>query len=214
MDFIKFEPGNLCMVTGGRNTGRVGTIINRERHPGSFDIVHVKVRSRKAAAVIWPLFTMLYDTSSAWSLRSFNAVKRFFVVLSSGHHLYCICEIHCLAPDGSNLNTIQKRGSKEKKKSWRSLDSNPGLLDGKQECFLRATQPPLDQKIVQLIYGLVQISSVFADPIFIKLGFAPSCPAKLLLQTKICWVAPPKGTCLKTQSSLIKNEKSPTPNRI
>ena len=43
LDFIKFEPGNLCMVTGGRNTGRVGTIINRERHPGSFDIVHVKV---------------------------------------------------------------------------------------------------------------------------------------------------------------------------
>ena len=44
MDSIKFEAGNLCMVTGGRNTGRVGTIINRERHPGSFDIVHVKVR--------------------------------------------------------------------------------------------------------------------------------------------------------------------------
>lgn len=42
MDFIKFEPGNLCMVTGGRNTGRVGTIMHRERHPGSFDIVHVK----------------------------------------------------------------------------------------------------------------------------------------------------------------------------
>jgi len=42
MDFIKFEPGNLCMVTGGRNTGRVGSIMHRERHPGSFDIVHVK----------------------------------------------------------------------------------------------------------------------------------------------------------------------------
>lgn len=42
MDFIKFESGNLCMITGGRNLGRVGTIINRERHPGSFDIVHVK----------------------------------------------------------------------------------------------------------------------------------------------------------------------------
>merc|ERR1712116_39207 len=41
-DFIKFESGNLCMITGGRNLGRVGTIINRERHPGSFDIVHVK----------------------------------------------------------------------------------------------------------------------------------------------------------------------------
>lgn len=43
MDFIKFEPGNICMVTGGANTGRVGIIMNRERHQGSFDIVHVKV---------------------------------------------------------------------------------------------------------------------------------------------------------------------------
>jgi len=42
MDFIKFDSGNLCMITGGRNLGRVGTIINRERHPGSFDIVHIK----------------------------------------------------------------------------------------------------------------------------------------------------------------------------
>lgn len=41
-DFIKFEVGNLVMVTGGRNLGRVGVIVNRERHPGSFDIVHVK----------------------------------------------------------------------------------------------------------------------------------------------------------------------------
>merc|ERR1711997_545645 len=41
-DFIKFDSGNLCMITGGRNTGRVGTIMHRERHPGSFDIVHVK----------------------------------------------------------------------------------------------------------------------------------------------------------------------------
>jgi len=42
LDFIKFETGNLCMITGGRNLGRVGTIVSRERHPGSFDIVHVK----------------------------------------------------------------------------------------------------------------------------------------------------------------------------
>jgi len=42
MDFIKFESGNICMVTGGHNTGRVGIITNRERHQGSFDIVHVK----------------------------------------------------------------------------------------------------------------------------------------------------------------------------
>ena len=42
LEFIKFETGNLCMVTGGHNLGRVGVITNRERHPGSFDIVHVK----------------------------------------------------------------------------------------------------------------------------------------------------------------------------
>lgn len=42
MDYIKFEAGNLCMITGGRNTGRVGTIMHRERHPGSFDICHIK----------------------------------------------------------------------------------------------------------------------------------------------------------------------------
>jgi len=30
------------MITGGRNLGRVGAIVNRERHPGSFDICHVK----------------------------------------------------------------------------------------------------------------------------------------------------------------------------
>jgi len=42
LDYIKFETGNLCMVTGGHNLGRVGVITSRERHPGSFDIVHVK----------------------------------------------------------------------------------------------------------------------------------------------------------------------------
>ncbi|CAO1373553.1 unnamed protein product [Diamesa serratosioi] len=41
-DHIKFESGNLVMITGGRNLGRVGTVVNREKHPGSFEIVHVK----------------------------------------------------------------------------------------------------------------------------------------------------------------------------
>ncbi|XP_052809093.1 40S ribosomal protein S4-like [Mya arenaria] len=41
-DFIKFDSGNLCMITGGHNLGRVGVIQHRDRHPGSFDIVTVK----------------------------------------------------------------------------------------------------------------------------------------------------------------------------
>ncbi|KAL1785260.1 40S ribosomal protein S4, X isoform [Sigmodon hispidus] len=41
-DFIKFDRGNLCMMTGGANLGRIGVITNRERHHGSSDMVHVK----------------------------------------------------------------------------------------------------------------------------------------------------------------------------
>jgi len=41
-EFVKLENGVTVMITKGRNTGRVGTLINRERHFGSFDIVQVK----------------------------------------------------------------------------------------------------------------------------------------------------------------------------
>jgi small subunit ribosomal protein S4e len=30
------------MITGGRNMGRAGVIVHREKHIGDFDIVHVK----------------------------------------------------------------------------------------------------------------------------------------------------------------------------
>lgn len=42
VDFIKFEAGNLVMITRGRNTGRVGILGHVERHQGSFDIAHIK----------------------------------------------------------------------------------------------------------------------------------------------------------------------------
>ena len=41
-DFVKFDTGNIVMVTGGRNMGRAGVIVHREKHIGGFDIVHVK----------------------------------------------------------------------------------------------------------------------------------------------------------------------------
>jgi len=49
-DFIKFDSGNVCMVTGGRNAGRVGIIMNREKHKGSNDIVHIKDAAGNAFA--------------------------------------------------------------------------------------------------------------------------------------------------------------------
>ncbi|CAN1184389.1 40S ribosomal protein S4 [Linum perenne] len=42
VDFIKFDVGNVVMVTGGRNRGRVGILKNREKHKGSFETVHIQ----------------------------------------------------------------------------------------------------------------------------------------------------------------------------
>ena len=47
----------------------------------------------------------------------------------------CICEIHTVALDDFYLNTVHKLSSKEKT-SQLGLDSNPGLLGGKQICYL------------------------------------------------------------------------------
>lgn len=41
-DQISFKVGAVAMITGGANRGRVGVVQNIERHPGSFDIAHVK----------------------------------------------------------------------------------------------------------------------------------------------------------------------------
>jgi len=42
LDFIKFELGNMAMISKGNNIGRVGTLFHRERHPGTFEIIHLK----------------------------------------------------------------------------------------------------------------------------------------------------------------------------
>lgn len=40
--FTKFVIGATVMITKGKNQGRVGSLEVVERHPGSFDIVHIK----------------------------------------------------------------------------------------------------------------------------------------------------------------------------
>jgi ribosomal protein S4E len=42
IDFVKFEVGKLAMITKGTNTGRVGTVLHVEKHPGSFNIVSIR----------------------------------------------------------------------------------------------------------------------------------------------------------------------------
>ncbi|QQP49965.1 40S ribosomal protein S4 [Caligus rogercresseyi] len=76
MDSIRFEAGNLCMVTGGRNTGRVGVIMHRERHPGSFDIVHVKdVNGHTFATRMDYIFVIGKDNKPFISLPKGGGVK-------------------------------------------------------------------------------------------------------------------------------------------
>jgi len=43
VDHVKFDAGNLCMITGGRNIGRVGLVEKRERFDGvPYDIIYIK----------------------------------------------------------------------------------------------------------------------------------------------------------------------------
>lgn len=47
---FKFDIGQLTMITRGANIGRVGAIVSIERHPGSFDIVHLRDRKGQVYA--------------------------------------------------------------------------------------------------------------------------------------------------------------------
>ncbi|KAH9172953.1 40S ribosomal protein S4 [Lactarius sanguifluus] len=63
---IKFDTGNLVMITGGRNMGRVGVIVHREKHIGDFDIVHVKdAMDRTFATRITNIF-LIGEGSKPW----------------------------------------------------------------------------------------------------------------------------------------------------
>jgi len=77
VDFVKFEIGNMVMVTGGRNLGRVGIITSRERHPGSFDIVHVRdAAGQQFATRLANVFVVGKGNKSLISLPKGKGVKK------------------------------------------------------------------------------------------------------------------------------------------
>jgi small subunit ribosomal protein S4e len=49
-DFIKFDVGATCMITRGKNIGRVGSVSSIERHPGSYDLVHLTDKNQNTFA--------------------------------------------------------------------------------------------------------------------------------------------------------------------
>lgn len=50
VDFFKFGAGKTAMVTKGNNTGRVGTVVHVEKHPGAFDIATLRDASGQTFA--------------------------------------------------------------------------------------------------------------------------------------------------------------------
>jgi len=76
-DYIKFDIGNLVMVTGGYNQGRVGVIVKREKHPGSWDIIHIKDSLGQAFATrISNVFVIGKGTKSYISLPTKKGIRR------------------------------------------------------------------------------------------------------------------------------------------
>jgi len=76
-DFVRFDVGNLVMITGGRNLGRVGVIVSREKHPGSFEIIHVKDAAGQSFATrLQNVFVIGKGTKSLVSLPRKKGIKR------------------------------------------------------------------------------------------------------------------------------------------
>ncbi|KAG7025081.1 40S ribosomal protein S4 [Cucurbita argyrosperma subsp. argyrosperma] len=75
-DFIKFDVGNVVMVTGGRNRGRVGVIKNREKHKGSFETIHVQdATGHEFATRLCNVFTVGKGTKPWVSLPKGKGIK-------------------------------------------------------------------------------------------------------------------------------------------
>ncbi|KAI0510370.1 hypothetical protein KFK09_010971 [Dendrobium nobile] len=76
VDFIKFDVGNVVMVTGGRNRGRVGVIKNREKHKGTFETIHVQDASgHEFATRLGNVFTIGKGTKPWISLPKGKGIK-------------------------------------------------------------------------------------------------------------------------------------------
>jgi len=77
LDVVKFEIGNLVMATGGYNQGRVGVIVKREKHPGSWDIIHIKdALGQTFATRISNVFLIGKGTKSLISLPTKKGIRR------------------------------------------------------------------------------------------------------------------------------------------
>jgi small subunit ribosomal protein S4e len=66
VDLVHFEAGNVCMITAGANKGRIGTLVSREKHPGSFEIAHLKDKKGNSFATRAGNVFVIGDGQKAW----------------------------------------------------------------------------------------------------------------------------------------------------
>jgi small subunit ribosomal protein S4e len=77
---LKFEVGNLAFVTRGANIGRIGVIVHTDKHPGSFDIVHLRDRRGGTFATRSHNVFVIGEGKKAWlSLPRDKGVKKSIV---------------------------------------------------------------------------------------------------------------------------------------
>jgi len=74
-DHYVFQQNHVAMVTGGHNIGRVGHIQKIEKHPGSYDIIHLKDQRDHTFATRKSNVFILGDDRSAVSLPKKNGME-------------------------------------------------------------------------------------------------------------------------------------------
>lgn len=73
---LKFDVGQLAIITRGANIGRIGVIQRHDKHPGSFDIIHLKdARGHEFATRIGNVFVIGEGTKEWISLPRGKGLK-------------------------------------------------------------------------------------------------------------------------------------------
>jgi small subunit ribosomal protein S4e len=77
---LKFEVGNLAFVTRGANIGRIGLIVHTDKHPGSFDIVHLRDKRGATFATRLHNVFVIGEGKKAWlSLPREKGIKKTII---------------------------------------------------------------------------------------------------------------------------------------
>merc|ERR1712232_153404 len=97
----KFETGNVAIVQSLNNIGRVGVFQQRERHPGSFDIVHLKDAAGHRFAMCLENVCVIGKGTNAWiSLPKDDGIKMKDAI---GHTLTTRFEDVCVIGKGAKV---------------------------------------------------------------------------------------------------------------